>query len=126
MSRIIALAPQSFSPLLAVRDALGRLDLHKPVVRNREYGLVNYQSFLLCSFFFPYIPNKHIDFFSSSSCFQGIKINLFYENEVKVLVSFKNVQDLGCLGLIEADYCLWNGLAMRACCVALGTMSGHL
>jgi len=27
------------------------------------------------------------------------------------------------LGLIDADYCLWNGLAMRSCCVALGTMS---
>ena len=31
----------------------------------------------------------------------------------------------GCLGLIDADYCLWNGLAMRSCCLALGTMSGH-
>ena len=30
------------------------------------------------------------------------------------------------LGLIDADYCLWNGLAMRSCFVALGTMSGHL
>ena len=30
------------------------------------------------------------------------------------------------LGLIDADYCLWNGSAMRICCVALGTMSGHL
>ena len=30
------------------------------------------------------------------------------------------------LGLIDANYCLWNGLAMRSCCVALGTMSGHL
>ena len=33
---------------------------------------------------------------------------------------------MGCLGLIDADYCLWNGLAMRSCCVALGTMSSHL
>jgi len=33
---------------------------------------------------------------------------------------------MGTLGLIEADSCLWNGLAMRFCCVALGTMSGHL
>ena len=32
----------------------------------------------------------------------------------------------GNLGLIDADYCLWNGLAMRSCCVALGTMSSHL
>ena len=27
--------------------------------------------------------------------------------------------------LNSADCCLWNGLAMRSCCVALGTMSGH-
>ena len=33
---------------------------------------------------------------------------------------------IGSLGLIDADYCLWNGLAVRFCCVALGTMSGHL
>ena len=33
---------------------------------------------------------------------------------------------IGSLGLIYADYCLWNGLAMRSCCVALETMSGHL
>ena len=33
---------------------------------------------------------------------------------------------LGSLGLINADYFLWNGLAMRSCCVALGTMSSHL
>ena len=32
----------------------------------------------------------------------------------------------GSWGLIDANYCLWNGLAMRSCCVALGTMSGHL
>ena len=32
----------------------------------------------------------------------------------------------GSLGLIDADYFLWNGLAMRSCCVALGTMSSHL
>ena len=32
----------------------------------------------------------------------------------------------GSLGLIDADYCFWNGLAMRSCCVALGAMSSHL
>ena len=32
----------------------------------------------------------------------------------------------GSLGLMDEDYCLWNGLAMRSCCVALGTMSSHL
>ena len=33
---------------------------------------------------------------------------------------------IGSLGLTDADYCLWNGLTMRSCCVALGTMSSHL
>ena len=33
---------------------------------------------------------------------------------------------MGSLELMDADYCLWNGLAMRSCCVALGTMSSHL
>ena len=33
---------------------------------------------------------------------------------------------IGNLGLIDVDYCLWNGLAMRSCYVALGTMSSHL
>ena len=32
----------------------------------------------------------------------------------------------GSLGLTDANYCFWNGLAMRSCCVALGTMSSHL
>ena len=38
----------------------------------------------------------------------------------------KGVGWSGSLGLIDADYCLWNGLSMRSCCVALGTMSSHL
>ena len=33
---------------------------------------------------------------------------------------------LGSLGLIDTNYCVLNGLAMRSCCVALGTMSNHL
>ena len=33
---------------------------------------------------------------------------------------------IGSLGLIGADYFLWNVLAMRSCCVALGTMSSYL
>ena len=33
---------------------------------------------------------------------------------------------IGSLGLIDPNYCLWKGLAMRSCCVALGTMSSHL
>ena len=30
---------------------------------------------------------------------------------------------IGGLWLVDADSCLWNGLAMRSCCVALRTMS---
>ena len=33
---------------------------------------------------------------------------------------------IGSSELIDADYCVWNGLAMRSCCVALGTMSSYL
>ena len=33
---------------------------------------------------------------------------------------------IGSLGLIDANYCFWNGLAMRSCCVALRTMSSQL
>ena len=33
---------------------------------------------------------------------------------------------LGSLGLIDTNYCLWNELAMRSCCVALGTMCSQL
>ena len=33
---------------------------------------------------------------------------------------------MGSLEVIDADYFLWDGLAMRSCCVALGTMSSHL
>ena len=43
-----------------------------------------------------------------------------------VVAEGKGVGWMGCLGLIDADYCLWNGLAMRSCCAALGTMSSPL
>ena len=33
---------------------------------------------------------------------------------------------IGSLRLIDTNYCLWNGLAMRSCSVALETMSSHL
>ena len=38
----------------------------------------------------------------------------------------KGVGWMWSLGLIDTDSCLWNGLAMNFCCVALGTMSSHL
>ena len=33
---------------------------------------------------------------------------------------------IGNLDLIDADYCLWNGLSMTSYYIALGTMSSHL
>ena len=32
----------------------------------------------------------------------------------------------GNLGLMDPNYCLWNGSAMRPCCVAVRTMSSQL
>ena len=33
---------------------------------------------------------------------------------------------IGSLGLMDANYCSWNGLTMRSCSVALRTMSRYL
>ena len=35
----------------------------------------------------------------------------------------KEVGWIGRVGLTDANYCLWNGLTMRSCCVAPRTMS---
>ena len=61
-------------------------------------------------------------------------MNLSTEKKVmdleNTLVVAKGAQEgvgwIGSLGLTDADYCLWNGLAKKSCCVALGTMSSHL
>ena len=38
----------------------------------------------------------------------------------------EGVGGIGSLGLMDANYCSWNGLTMRSCCVALRTMSRYL
>ena len=38
----------------------------------------------------------------------------------------KGVEGIGSLELTDANYCFWNGLTMRSCCVALRTMSRYL
>ena len=43
-----------------------------------------------------------------------------------VVAKREGVGWIGSLGLTDADYCLQNGISMRTCCVALGTMSCHL
>ena len=52
-------------------------------------------------------------------------IKMILENRL-VVDKGERVGWIGSLGLIDANYCLWNELAMRSCCLALGTMSGHL
>ena len=62
------------------------------------------------------------------------QMNLSRENKIMELenrpVAAKGegeeVEWIGSLGLINANNCLCNGLSMRSCCVALGTMSGQL
>ena len=41
----------------------------------------------------------------------------------KLMVAQEEGEGVGWLG---SFYCLWNRLAMRSCCVALGAMSSHL
>ena len=38
----------------------------------------------------------------------------------------EGVRGFGSLGLMDANYCSWNGFTMRSCCVALRTMSRYL
>ena len=38
----------------------------------------------------------------------------------------ERVRAIGSLGLTDANYCHWNGLTMRFCCIALRTMSRYL
>ena len=51
---------------------------------------------------------------------------LIYENRETVYLIMEYILENGNLGLIDTDYCLQNGLAMRSCCLALGTMSSQL
>ena len=51
------------------------------------------------------------------------------ENRLVVAEGKREAEGVGwmwCLGLTDAKYWLWNGIAMRSCCVALKTMSGYL
>ena len=38
----------------------------------------------------------------------------------------EGVGEIGNLGLMDANYCSWNGFTMRSCCVALSTMFRYL
>ena len=33
---------------------------------------------------------------------------------------------IGNLELVDENYCIWSGQAMRSCCIAQGTISSHL
>ena len=62
------------------------------------------------------------------------ELNLFTEKKLmdlnnRLVVAkgeAEQVVCLGSLGLIDINYGLWNGFAMRSCCVGLGTMYSHL
>ena len=62
------------------------------------------------------------------------QMNLSTEKEImglenRLMVAKGEEEGVGWMrfwGLIDADYCLWNELAMRSCCVALETMSSDL
>ena len=43
-----------------------------------------------------------------------------------VVAWWEGVGGIGSLRLRDANYCFWNGLTMRSCCVALRTMSKYL
>ena len=38
----------------------------------------------------------------------------------------EGVEWIGSLGLTDTNYCFWNGLTMRSCCIAMRTMSRYL
>ena len=49
--------------------------------------------------------------------------------EKRLVVAKREGKEVGwilSLGLIDAAYCFCNGLAMRSCFIALGTISSHL
>ena len=49
--------------------------------------------------------------------------------ENRLVVAKGEGEGVGWIGnwrLTDGDYCLWNGLAMRSCYVALAAMYGHL
>ena len=43
-----------------------------------------------------------------------------------VVAKGEGVGWIGSLGLLDANYCSWNGFTIRSCCVALRTMSRYL
>ena len=53
----------------------------------------------------------------------------FIDSENRLVVAKgegEGVGWIGNFGLIDANYCFWNGLALGSCSVALGTRSSHL
>ena len=81
------------------------------------------------------VCQKDKDKYHMISLISGIKyvtqMNLSSENKLmnsenRLVVAEGGVGWIGSLGLIDANYCIWSGYAMRSCCIALGTVSSHL
>ena len=56
-------------------------------------------------------------------------LNEGYTPQIILVVAWgegEGVGWIGSLGLIDANYCFWNGLAMRSCCRAVRTMFSYL
>ena len=57
------------------------------------------------------------------------KRNKLTDIEKRLVVAKGKGEGVGwtrCLGLVDANYCLRNGQAMRSCCIAQRTISNHL
>ena len=50
-----------------------------------------------------------------------LRVPMDLENRL-VVARVGGVGWTGNLGLIDANYCIWNGWAMRSCCIALGNI----
>ena len=48
------------------------------------------------------------------------------DSENRLVAKGEGVGWMECLWLVDADYCLLSGLAMRSCCVELGAMSDNV
>ena len=54
------------------------------------------------------------------------KITALENRHVAAQGEREGVGEIGSLGLMDANYCSWNGFIMRSCCVSLRTMSRYL
>ena len=64
--------------------------------------------------------------YGTNESFHGKETHGLGEHTVVAKGEGEGVGWTGSLELIDANYCLWSGYAMRSCCIAQGTISSHL